>query len=244
MNALPNFIALPFAWTILLTGIALIAIHTLLVGLSSRRVRAAIGTALFLAAWFALAIVCAATAPGVSNASLQPLALAVSFGPLLIAVALLFGSKTLGAINAGMPAAWPIRIQAYRILGFAFLYPLLFYRAVPAGFALPAGIGDMITGALALVVRPDNRRSAVAWNLFGILDLIVAPAAAVLTGADALRMGPVALIALFIGPPLGILTHVWSLRNLGLQRSATTDSERRSLSGRRPSPHPEGSALS
>jgi len=53
---------------------------------------------------------------------------------------------------------------------------------VPAGFAYPAGIGDALTGIFAPIValmvaqnRPHALKWAVAWNLFGTLDLIVAP---------------------------------------------------------------------
>jgi hypothetical protein len=60
----------------------------------------------------------------------------------------------------------------------------------------------------------------VAWNLFGILDLIVAPVAAVLSHAPVLSLYPMALVPLFVGPPLGILTHVLSLRNLAVNRAA------------------------
>ena len=44
--------------------------------------------------------------------------------------------------------------------------------------------------------------------------LLVAPAAALLSGTQLLAAYPLAIVALFAGPPLGILTHVHSLRNL------------------------------
>jgi hypothetical protein len=63
-------------------------------------------------------------------------------------------------------------------------------------------------------------RWAVAWNLFGTLDLIVAPATALLFHAAVLGIYPLALVPLFLGPPLGILTHILSLRNLAVARTA------------------------
>jgi len=126
--------------------------------------------------------------------------------------------------------------QTYRMAGAMFLYPFFYYGIVPAGFAIPAAVGDFLTGLLAPVIAravarrtPHAWRWAVAWNVFGILDLIVAPAAALLTDAQVLGLYPLSLVPLFIGPPLGILTHVFSLRNLYSTRSAmaVTDNRRR-----------------
>jgi hypothetical protein len=47
-----------------------------------------------------------------------------------------------------------------------------------------------------------------------LIDLIMAPIAAVLSHTQVLGLYPLALVPLFVGPPLGILTHVYSLRNL------------------------------
>jgi hypothetical protein len=63
-----------------------------------------------------------------------------------------------------------------------------------------------------------------------MLDLIVAPAAAILSQAQVLGLYPLSLIPLFLGPPLGILTHVYSLRNLATNSSTAV------VEGSRPSP--------
>jgi hypothetical protein len=60
------------------------------------------------------------------------------------------------------------------------------------------------------------------WNLFGILDLVVAPATALVFQARVLNIYPLALVPLFLAPPLGILTHVLSLRNLAGTRPAVS----------------------
>src|SRR5262249_54756820 len=93
-------------------------------------------------------------------------------------------------------------------------------------FAIPAAVGDVLTGLFAPIVariveerRPNAWRWAVAWNVFGIVDLFVAPAAAVLTGAQVIELYPLSLVPLFIGPPHGLLTHVLALRNLRLTLS-------------------------
>ena len=141
--------------------------------------------------------------------------------PFVIAVIALFASKSLRAINTATPSAWLIAIQTYRIAGIMFVFPFLTYGIIPARFGWPAGIGDALTGIFAPIValmvaqgRPHALKWAVAWNLFGTLDLIVAPATALLFQARILNIYPLALVPLFLGPPLGILTHIFSLRNL------------------------------
>jgi hypothetical protein len=117
-----------------------------------------------------------------------------------------------------------------------FLFPFLYYGIVPASFAVPAAVGDFVTGAFAPVVglavlrqKPNAIRWATAWNFFGILDLLVAPASAVLSGAQVLGLFPLSLVPLFIGPPLGLLTHVYSLRNLAtLSTAAAASGSRKS----------------
>jgi hypothetical protein len=84
-------------------------------------------------------------------------------------------------------------IQAWRWAGFGFLG---FYAAglLPGYFAWPAALGDMSIGltapwiALALANRPGfaASRAFIAWNIFGILDFVVA----VGMGAVAPRLFP------------------------------------------------------
>ena len=151
----------------------------------------------------------------------------VALIPFVIAVIALYASKTLRTINTATPSAWLIAIQTYRMAGIMFVFPFLTYGILPAGFAYPAGIGDALTGIFAPIValmiaqnRPNAFKWAVAWNLFGTLDLIVAPATALYFQARVLNVYPLDLVPLFLGPPLGILTHILSLRNLTVTRSA------------------------
>jgi hypothetical protein len=72
-------------------------------------------------------------------------------------------------------------IQAWRFAGLGFL-ALYANGVLPAVFAWPAGIGDIAIGLTApwvmraLIQRPGFAASKrfVNWNLFGILDLVVA----------------------------------------------------------------------
>ena len=84
-------------------------------------------------------------------------------------------------------------IQAWRFAGLGFL-ALYAQGALPGFLAWPAGLGDIAIGItapwviLALIQRPGFKNSFlfVAWNLFGILDLIVA----VTTGAISSGLAP------------------------------------------------------
>jgi hypothetical protein len=222
---------------ILALASGLVAAHTAVAAEAARRARLTarqrltwpLGVGLFLSLWLAVALAVGDRANfSPSGGELElPLTLLVGFGTMGVAIAWLFGSETLRRLNAATPPHWLIGIQVYRILGLMFVYPFLAYGVVPAGFALPAAIGDFVVAALApvvaLAVARGHRHAvawAVAWNIFGILDLIVAPAAAVMSQAAVLRLYPLALVALFLGPPLGILTHVLSLRNLVVSRSS------------------------
>jgi hypothetical protein len=184
--------------------------------------------AAFFASWLAIAILVGDGAnfpiPLESRRAVSGL---VALIPFVIAVIALLASKNLRAINTATPGAWLIAIQTYRAAGIMFVFPFLTYGILPAGFAYPAGIGDALTGIFAPIVasmvaqnRPHALKWAVAWNLFGTLDLIVAPATALYFEARVLAIYPIALVPLFLGPPIGILTHILSLRNLASRSDA------------------------
>jgi len=232
MQVLPDLIDRGVSLFILVIGIGIVAVQTALATAAAGRSAAkpshpfrwAVIVGVYLTVWLGLAILFGDTLNFRWSADRQlrlPLALLLAFGPMLGAIGALFAFRGLQRLNAAMPPHWLIWAQTYRMAGVMFLYPFLYYGIVPAGFAVPAAIGDFVTGLLAPVVaravaerRPHAWRWAVAWNAFGIFDLIVAPAAALLTQAQVLGLYPLSLVPLFIGPPLGILTHVFSLRNL------------------------------
>jgi hypothetical protein len=229
---LPPVLQIGTGVLIFATGAFLVASHALLNALAARSApdnratRAApwlVGG--YLAVWLALGLV---TGDAANFAQPQPLtrlllSVIVGFAPMFAAMAFLFRSRTLRTLNASMSPDWLIRLQAYRMLGIMLLVPFLAYGVVPAAFAWPAAVGDFATGLAAPFVasavarrRPTALAWATAWNLFGILDLLVAPAAAILSNARVINHYPLALVPLFLGPPMGILTHVLSLRNLAI----------------------------
>lgn len=241
-SAIPISPALLHAAAVLLVGsaTALVGLHTGMLAyaggrtsLSARaRVLAPLLAALALGWWLGWALVVAQQRALVGPASSAGLPQTTLPTLLAIVAAIAIGtsfllSRTVRALNAATPPAWLVGIQVYRTAGAMFLWPFLAHGVMPAGFAVPAGIGDALTGltapfvALALAQnRPGAYRLAVAWNWFGLLDLVVAPAAAVITGTQIAAIYPLGLIPIFLGPPLGILTHIYSLRNLAANRAA------------------------
>ena len=119
-----------------------------------------------------------------------------------------------------------VALQSYRLAGFIFLYLYYVPGILTRGFALNAGVGDMLTGILALPVAWLTWKKirgyeyfVVAWCLFGSSDLINAGISSRLYGPASLVEFPINVVPLFLGPPLGILLHLCALRILWLNRT-------------------------
>lgn len=145
---------------------------------------------------------------------------------LTLAVGYLFLlSRTFREIIAGIPQHWLIGIQTFRILGGVFLVQY-FEGQLPGIFAIPAGIGDVLTGILAPLVaywwfvgKPYARHAAITWNLFGMADLADAVAIGALTGGGGGGIVfPLVLIPIY-GVPRAFLIHSYSL--IGLLRKTS-----------------------
>jgi hypothetical protein len=100
--------------------------------------------------------------------------------PLMIAAVGLWLSRTVASLVSAIPLPLLVAAQIFRIGGGIFLVLWALGR-LPWQFALPAGIGDVTTGIVAIVVAAQlarkaagARRAAYAWSLFGIADLVVA----------------------------------------------------------------------
>jgi hypothetical protein len=158
--------------------------------------------------------------------------------PMVLVATLLLGyllllSATFRRIVAAVPQHWLIGIQVFRILGSVWLVRY-FAGQLPGLFALPAGIGDVATGLLAPFVayawysgKPYARSAAIAWNLFGMADLVNAVVLGALTngGAGGIVF-PLVLIPVY-GVPRAFLIHSYSL--IGLLRK-TSEQPRRAES--------------
>lgn len=85
-------------------------------------------------------------------------------------------------------------LHSWRVVGFSFLV-LYAYDILPGLFAFPAGLGDLVLAvtapflAYALISgAPLSRRHFVAWNLFGLVDFVVAVTMGALTMASPLGL--------------------------------------------------------
>ncbi|MGA2314156.1 MAG: hypothetical protein ABSF87_17645 [Xanthobacteraceae bacterium] len=182
----------------------------------SRRWRWMVGSALVFAAW--LIGVALMAAAGFFPSTRVPVALATT---LAVGYVVLL-SPTFRVVIAGIPQHWLIGIQTFRILGGVFLIRY-FNGELPALFAVPAGVGDILTGILAPLVaywwfvgKPYTRSAAIAWNVFGMADLINAVAIGVLTGGGGGGIVfPIVLIPIY-AVPRAFLIHSYSL--IGLLR--------------------------
>lgn len=118
--------------------------------------------------------------------------------PLAVAAIALWRSESTARLVSAIPLHWLVAAQVYRVGGGIFLV-LWADGRLPWQFALPAGIGDVATGIVAVVVAArlaqnatiGAHRAAYAWCLFGIADLVVAIAMGAMTSP-----GPVHLLAL------------------------------------------------
>jgi len=156
--------------------------------------------------------------------------------PLAIGSFLLMRSQRIAALLDATPPTWLVGLQVYRIVGATFLVQWSLGH-LPGAFALPAGIGDMLTGALALPAAfllasgtRSGRTAAVAWNLLGILDLVVAVTLGGLSRSGLLHgLGvataslsyPLIMIPVFTVPQ-SLLLHglsLWQLRRAARRES-------------------------
>jgi hypothetical protein len=128
-----------------------------------------------------------------------------------------------------------IRLNVWRLEGALFL-ALMLTGQLPALWAIPAGVGDVLIGGAAFWVAarldaPGGRRRAIVFNLLGLLDLVVAiglgitanpgPAQLFHTTPDAelLTSFPLALVPGFL-VPLAFMVHfvsLWQVRARGVR---------------------------
>jgi hypothetical protein len=100
--------------------------------------------------------------------------------PLAVASIAFWRSDSIARLVSAIPLHWLVAAQVYRAAGGVFLV-LWADGRLPWQFALPAGIGDVTTGIVAVVVAAllaqnaiGAHRATYSWCLFGIADLVVA----------------------------------------------------------------------
>jgi len=154
------------------------------------------------------------------------------FVPVILGLVLLLRSKRVAAVLNAAPPTWLIALQVYRVFGGIFLV-IWASGGLSSIFALPAGIGDMLVGVLALPVAyylhvgaRFGRPLAYAWNVLGLIDFAIAIGVGILTTPGPLQLLPPDRPNLLLGTfptvmipafavPSSILFHALSLRQLG-----------------------------
>jgi hypothetical protein len=208
-----------------------------------RRTGTWLAVALPLVAWFVF--IWNVAAAGALEASLgAPPFLSVAIViPIIIALPLLTRSRRMAAAIDAAPASWLIGLQVYRVIGGNFLVLWAYGAAIPGVFALPAGVGDVLTGLLALPTAlslasgaPHSRTVAIAWNFLGIADLMLAVSLGTMTSPGPLQIlafdRPNLLTSAYpsvmtpaFAVPLSLILHVlslWQLRRLGRRGNTAT----------------------
>jgi len=156
--------------------------------------------------------------------------------PIIVGVLLFRTWPMLRRILDIVPNSWLVGVQFYRVVGVIFLV-LYAGGQLPAPFALPAGIGDVLVGilaplaALSFAGSPETAARRVRlWNWLGIADLVIAVTMGFATSPSPLQllsfdhpnqlagMFPLALIPVF-AVPLSILLHIASLQKLRQDQS-------------------------
>jgi hypothetical protein len=223
---------------VLRLGIHLAVLTGLWLGLSrtefsaSKRIIIWLGVAVPFTLWLAVVWNLAVNGvfqpvPGVASLPKLPIAI---FAPVIIGLFVLLRSKSIAALLDATPASWLVALQVYRIFGGIFLVNWV-NGTVAGAFAWPAGIGDMLTGIMALPVAlrlasgaENGRSAAIAWNIFGLFDFAVAITMGTLSAPGPLQIFgldipaslvayPIVLIPAF-AVPSSILLHALSIRQL------------------------------
>lgn len=177
-----------------------------------------VGVAMFLSAAGRLAYSPNSPAPVLGILLVTPL--------LAVGVLALTSEKARSAL-LGVPLALVVGLNAMRLLGGLFLLDVL-AGSLNGPFPFFAGLGDMITGALAIPIAIEIARSGrlspralAGWNAFGTLDLIVAVGLGITSaagsplqlihagvGSQAMQYLPLSLVPTVL-VPFYLLTHAF-----------------------------------
>jgi pimeloyl-ACP methyl ester carboxylesterase len=199
-------------------------------------------TVLAVFAWFAAA--CVAGLRGLVNQPDRPPLVLLGFiaVPIVGFVATYLLSSSFRAFAKGIDLTLIVGSHLWRFVGLGFLIGWL-NGALPAGFAIPEGSGDVIAAAGALALLPSLRRGTasrrwlLAWNTWGFIDLVSAITMGVLYSEGPLGLlsagtvttrwmvtFPVSLIPTFF-VPLFLLLHALTFKKIADMRAPTVDAD-------------------
>jgi len=122
-------------------------------------------------------------------------------------------------------------LHSFRFFGLAFTVPGVVGGSLPAHFAIPAAFGDLATGLLAILalatvrIRPVFWLFVAAFNLVGLVDLVLAYSHAIQVDlpAQAGELGATYAIPILYVPLL-MITHVTAFYFLARPRLGTASS--------------------
>jgi hypothetical protein len=194
---------------------------------SKRAAAVAVVSGLVLAAWAAASAVLARRGAFVQvGRQVPPVGIAIAV-ELAFLGAVLMLSPTLRGLLADRKNI--IRLNVWRLLGAVFLL-LMQQGQMPALWAWPAGVGDILIGLAAFPVarrldEPGGTNRAIVFNLLGLADLVVAIGLGMMTSLGPTNVFhttpssqmatrfPLALVPTFL-VPLAFMLHLWSLWQL------------------------------
>jgi hypothetical protein len=172
-------------------------------------------------AWTASIVGAAATGhftPGTPGIVIAPPAIFAVAAATLFA-AWVFSPQFRGAMLS-IPLQAIVGLNVLRVLGVFFVIQY-FAHALAAPFGPVAGLGDTITGLLAIplaisIARGSSRKSSVAWwNAFGTLDLFTALTLGALSpGLTAMTQLPSVIVPAIL-VPIYLLMHLTVAYQLG-----------------------------
>jgi hypothetical protein len=165
-------------------------------GTAARKSPQAIAWTLF-ASWFVVVLMLGLNNFFVPPRGTPPLTLLIAnTAPVILFFLSVFLFPSIRQLVLSVDLRFATAVQAWRLGGNTFLI-LYSFGYLPGYFAWPAGVGDLLIGAtapliLGRMIKPGfiYTRTFVAWNVLGILDLVVA-----------VSMG--ALGSLLLGNPAG-----------------------------------------
>jgi hypothetical protein len=177
-------------------------------------------TGWLMGAWFVFAVSASAMQLFKNDSEGIGLAVAIAAGaPIVVFAVWLATSRAFREFTLSLNPKVLTALQTWRVVGFVFVL-LEAHRMLPAMFALPAGYGDMFIGVTASLVAwqladAKHRGAFIAWQLLGILDLVVAVGSgttARLVDPHGVSMLPMTVLPLSIVPtflvPLFLIFHV------------------------------------
>ncbi|MDQ3677711.1 MAG: hypothetical protein M3401_13070 [Actinomycetota bacterium] len=194
---------------------------------------------LFVAAWFVAVFILARNGAfaSTSETTFPPLIGLAIIAPIMWGTVLLVALPGFLPRVARIPLHWLVGVQFYRVAGGLFLIGYL-QDDLPAEFALPAGIGDVLVGLAAPFVArklakegPQRaRRAVLTWCTLGIFDLVVAVTCGFLSSPSvfqqlaldapnyAITRYPFVLIPVF-AVPASVLLHIYVIAQLVRRRA-------------------------